>query len=58
MKVTVHEDNTGALILAKTLSPKSMPRSKHYATKKIWFHEYINKRKIALLKIATVEHMG
>ena len=39
MKVSVHEDNLGALVLAKTLPPQFTPRSKYYATKTIWFQE-------------------
>jgi hypothetical protein len=58
MKVSVHEDNAGALILAKTLPPQFTPRSKYYATKTIWFREEINKRKIQLLKISTIEQLG
>ena len=58
MKVSVHEDNSGALILARTLPTKFTPRSKYYATKTIWFREDINRRKITLLKIATTEQMG
>ena len=29
--VTIHEDNSGALILAKTIPPQATPRSKHHA---------------------------
>ena len=58
IKVSVQEDNDGALILARTLPPKYRPCSKYYATKKIWFREYTNKRKIALLKIARIEQLG
>ena len=43
MQVTVHEDNAGALILAKTLPPQYTPPSKHYAKKAILFHEEIVK---------------
>ena len=50
MKVSAHEDNAGELILARILSPTFRPRSKYYATNKIWFCEDINKRKIELLK--------
>ena len=57
MKISVDEDNAGALILARTLPPKCTPRSKYYATKTICFCEDINKRKIVLLKAATVDHM-
>jgi hypothetical protein len=41
MHVTIHEDNSGALILATTLPPQFTPRSKHYAIKNIWFREKI-----------------
>jgi hypothetical protein len=37
MNVSIHEDNLGALVLAETLPPQFMPRSKYYATKTIWF---------------------
>jgi hypothetical protein len=39
MRVSVHEDNLGALVLAETLPPQFTPRSKYYATKTIWFRE-------------------
>ena len=58
MKVSVHEDNSGALILSRTLTPKFTPRSKYYATKTIRFRGEINKRKISLLKVATTEQLG
>ena len=56
--MSVHEDNAGALILARTLPPKFTPHSKYYATKTIWFPEEINKRKIALLEISTIDQLG
>jgi hypothetical protein len=34
---TVHEDNSGALVLADTLSPQFTPCGKYYAIKTIWF---------------------
>ena len=58
MKVSIHEDNAGALILAQTLPPQFTPRSKHYAIRTIWFREEIVKRGITLLKIATGEQLG
>ena len=58
MKVSVHEDNLGALVLAETLPPQFTPRSKYYATKTIWFREEIHKRGIKLLKIDTTEQLG
>ena len=58
MKVSIHEDNAGALVLGQTLPPQFTPRSKHYALKTIWFREKIHKRAIKLLKIDTVEQLG
>ncbi len=58
MRVSVHEDNLGALVLAETLPPQFTPRSKYYTTKTIWFCEEINRRGIKLLKIETSEQLG
>jgi hypothetical protein len=58
MNVSIHEDNSGALVLAKTLPPQFTPQSKYYAIKTIWFREEIVKRGIQLQKINTVEQMG
>jgi hypothetical protein len=58
MRVSVHEDNLGALVLAETLPPQFTPRSKYYATKTIWFREKINKSGIKLLKIESSEQLG
>ena len=58
IKVSVNEDNLGALVLAETLPPQFTPRSKYYATKTIWFREEIHKRGIKLLKIDTTEQLG
>ncbi len=58
MRVSVHEDNSGALVLAETLPPQFTPRSKYYATKTIWFREEINRRGIKLMKIETTEQLG
>ena len=58
MKVSIHEDNAGALILAQTLPPQFTPRSKHYAIKTVWTREQIVLRGIKLLKIDTVEQLG
>jgi hypothetical protein len=55
MRVSVHEDNLGALVLAETLPPQFTPHSKYYATKTIWFGEEINKCGIKILKIETSE---
>ena len=58
MNVSIHKDNTVALILAETLPPQLMPRSKFYALKTIWFQEKIILRGIKLFKIETVEQLG
>ena len=58
IQVSVHEDNSGSLVLAETLPPQFTPRSKYYATKTIWFCEEIHKRGIKLLKIATTKQLG
>ncbi len=57
-RVTVHEDNSGALVLAETLPPQFMPGSKYYPTKTIWFSEEINRHGIKLFKIETSEQLG
>ena len=57
MNVSIHEDNSGALILSKALPPQFTPRSKYYASKTIWFREEINKRGINILNIDTVEQL-
>ena len=58
MKVSVHEDNLGALVLAETFPPQITPHSKYYATKTIWFWEEIHKQGIKLLKIDTSKQLG
>ena len=58
MNVSIHEDNAGALVMARTLPPQFTSHSKFYATKTIWFCEDINKQGIKLLKIDTVEQLG
>jgi hypothetical protein len=58
MRVSVHEDDSGALVLAETLPPQITLCSKNYTTKTIWFCEEINKRGIKLLKIETSEQLG
>jgi hypothetical protein len=57
MRVSVHEDNSCALVLAETLPPQFTPRSKYYATKTIWLCEKINRCGIKLLKIETSEQL-
>ena len=58
MHVSVHEDNSGALILAETIPPQFTPRSKYYCTKTVWFREEIMKRGVSLRKIETKEQLG
>jgi len=58
MNVSIHEDNSGALVLAKILPPQFTHRSKYYAVKTIWFCEEIFKGDVQLLKINTVEQLG
>jgi len=58
MNVSVHEDNSGALVLAEMLPPQFTPRSKYYAIKTIWFREQIQTRGIRLVKIDTKEQLG
>ena len=55
MNVSIHEDNSGALVLAKTLPPQYSPRSKYYTIKTIWFCEEIFKRDVQLHKIDSLE---
>ncbi len=58
MNVSINEDNSGALVLAKTMPPQFTPLSKYYAIKTIWFHEEIFKRDVQLHKIDTVKQLG
>ena len=58
MNFYIHEDNAGALILAKTLPPQFTLHSKYYASKTIWFCEEINTRGIKIFKIDNVEQLG
>jgi hypothetical protein len=58
MNVSVHEDYSGALVLAEMFPPQFTPRSKYYATKTIWFCEEIYKQGIKLKKIETSEKLG
>jgi hypothetical protein len=58
MKITLHEDNSGALILAKTIPPEFTPRSKFYALKTIWFREQIAILGIEVIKVDTKLQWG
>ncbi len=58
MHIKIHEDNVGALILAKLEPCQMTPRSKHYAVKYHWFCEHLIPKNIQLVKIATDEQLG
>ena len=52
MRVTVWEDNTGALTLANLEPGRMTPRSKHYGVKYHWFCEHLKpNNNISVLKI-------
>ena len=58
MHVIIHEDNAGALVLAKTVPPQFTPRSKPYTIRNHWFREQLIARGIEIVKIATTEQLG
>ncbi len=58
INVSTHEDNSRALVLAKTLPPQFTSQSKYYTIKTIRIHEDNFKRDIQLNKINTVEQLG
>ncbi len=41
MNDSIHEDNSGALVLGQTLPPQFTPQSKYYAIKTIWLRKEI-----------------
>jgi hypothetical protein len=51
MKVTVWEDNAGALSLANLEPGRITPRSKHYAIKYHWFRSKLKPNNISIIKI-------
>ena len=52
-KTTVHEDNFGALTLARMEPGRTTPRSKHYAVKIHWFRSKLIPNRIVVSKIDT-----
>ena len=52
-KTTVHEDNMGALTLAKMEEGQVTPRSKFYAVKLHWFRSHLKPNDIVCEKIDT-----
>jgi hypothetical protein len=53
MHITIHEDNSGALILATMPPPQFTPCSKHYAVKTNWWREKITEKKVNVAPIET-----
>lgn len=58
MKISIHDDNGGALVFSETIPSQFTTRSKHYGTKHILFCEEIVRRSIKLLKDNTVKKLG
>ena len=59
MHIKIHEDNVGALTLAKLEEPGRMtPRSKHYAIKYHWFREHAYANRVSIVKIASANQLG
>ena len=58
INLSIHEYNSGALILANTLQPHFTPQSNNVAAKTIWFCNEILKSRINLFNIDTVEKLG
>ena len=58
MNVTVHEDNSSALIFGNTVPPDYLPRSKFFHLEYVWFREQIVTRGIKLVKVETKEQLG
>jgi hypothetical protein len=57
-KTVVHEDNSGALILAKLEPGRSTPTSKFFNVKYHWFREQLHPKKITVVKVQTDEQLG
>ena len=58
MHVKLHEDNNGALTLAKLPPPRMTPRTKWYAVKYHWFRSQLGPNKVELVKIDTKSQKG
>ena len=50
---TVHEDNEGAINLAKSPLPRITPHSKHFAVKYHWFREKLTELKVVIKYVKT-----
>ena len=57
INVSLHEENTGALVLEETLPPKFIPHIKNYETKTIWFYGEIFKIGINVINIDTLHQL-
>ena len=57
MQVSIHEDNSGALVLIDMIPPQFTPQSKIYHLKRIWFWEEIKLQGNQLLKIDTIKQL-
>jgi transposase InsO family protein len=58
MHINIHEDNVGALTLAKLEPARMTPRSKHYAIKYHWFREHVHANRVNILKIDSKNQLG
>jgi hypothetical protein len=58
MKITVWEDNSGALTLANLEPGRMTPRSKHYGVKYHWFRSHLKPNNIQVRKIDTLEQQA
>jgi hypothetical protein len=52
-KTTIHEDNIGALTLAKLEPGRHTPRSKFYALRLHWFRSWLKPREIEIIHVNT-----
>ena len=58
MNVSIHEDNSGALVLAGTIPPQFTQRSKKFAIKMNWVCGEIMQRSNNSLKVDMVKKHG
>jgi hypothetical protein len=58
MHIKIHEDNVGALTLAKLEPARMTPRSKHYAIKYHWFREHVHANRVKIVKIDLANQLG
>lgn len=57
-KTVVHEDNNGAMTLAKLPPGRSTPTSKFFNVKYHWFREQLDPEQITIVKVASDEQLG